>query len=417
MKKWMIGFIGLVGIVGILVVIPTSHAVMKTLGSQAQCDTALSGCSTVPLSPSFLCDGTGIILDCPQFASPDYADTTGLRFFGITNRANPGRCVKSTNGGTTWGLCDATTISPFTGALDFLGANFAVASDGSLIAAGDQGTNNCIIRRSTDYGVSWTTVFTDSVTVNVSCGILFGNPTSNTLRCASSGNYCVMIATITGSFDLLAYYSTNNGASWTTGITFNIVTIDGQISVVVNSSGTGGSLTHFATNYNVVGRKFANTSGGDWTVTGLIPTSPGSADGEALRCTSAYIGSGQNVFCGPDITATTTYRAFSHSGASTPSLIASVIPPNGLTNAQAPDFMVAGYGSSTAYVVARNNLSTVLNIWITRDSFGSLFQIGTLTPASPLIAACCHGDMFSYNGKIYFTSGSSGTTAFFGVIQ
>jgi len=389
----------------------------KIVGLVGACDTTVAGCIPIPLNPSFLCDGTGAILDCPQYASPNFADTTGSQFYGLTNRVNPPRCVKSINGGTGWGLCDAGTASPFTGALDNLGANFAVASDGSLIAAGDQGTDNCIIRRSTNGGVSWTTVFTDSTTVNVSCGLGFGAPTPNTLRCASANPYCVMISFISGSFDLLAYWSTNNGASWSTGTPFNIVSADAQIGVAVASNGSSGSLTRYAGNYNTAGRVFAKTSGADWTTDGLIPTPPGEADGNAFRCVSgAMIFSGQSVLCGPGSALTTTYHFYTHGAGSTANA-ANVIPQNGLTNAQAPNFMAVGYSGTAAYIVGRNAATTQVVIWVTQDTFSTMFQVGTLTPTTALIGGCCSGDIFSYRGKIYFTSGASGSNAFFGVVQ
>jgi hypothetical protein len=226
-----------------------------------------------------------------------------------------------------------------------------------------------------------------------------------------------MMATVTGGFDSIAYFSVNNGLSWSTGTPFTIVSADAQISIAVSSTGGSGSMSRYATNYNTAGRKFANMSGGDWSVTGLIPTSAGSADGESLRCVGALIFGAQSVFCGPDQTLTTTYRYFTHSGAAAPVLGASVIPPNGLTNAQGPDFTAVGFNSSTAYVLGRNSASTAVNVWITKDNFGSVFQIGTLTPATALIGGCCRGDMHSRNGKIYFSNGVSGSNAFLGVIQ
>ena len=369
-----------------------------------------------PITTSLLCNGTAVILDCPQYFNPDWPDITGLRFFGITNRVNPGRCVKSVNGGSVWELCDVGTVSPFTGVLDSFGANFAVAANGALLAAGDQGTNNCIIRRSTDYGVSWSTVFTDSTTVNVSCAIAFGNPTPNTLRCANASSYCVMIAFIAGTFDLVAYWSNDYGVSWTKGTAFNIVSGDAQISVSVAGDGNSGSLTRHAISYNTASVAFASTGGGDWTRNGVIPTPPGAGTGS--RCASgAMIFSGQSVVCGPDPTLTTTYHFFTH-GAGSTSNMANFIPQNGLTNTQSPDFMAVGVGGGRAYIIGRNAANTQIIIWMTTDTFSSAIQVATITPTSALIGGAPKGDAFLHNnGKIYFTSGAPADKAFFGVIQ
>jgi hypothetical protein len=366
-----------------------------------------------PLSATLLCDGGGAILDCPQFFSPDWSDTTGLKFYGLSNRTNPPRCVQSTDGGTVWGLCSS---NPFVAAVDDLGAHFSVASDGSLIVAANQGANNCIIRRSTDHGVSWTTVYTDT-TATVNCGLSYGGASPNNVRCASEDSYCVAFGHFTGSFDLVAYYSIDYGATWTKGTIFNIVSSDEQLGIAVASDGFSGSLTRYGINYNTVGRKFAYMSGTDWLATGLIPVPIGEVGGNSSRCVSgAAIFNGQSVFCGPGGTLTTTYHLFTHAGGTVLSTT-DVVPQNGLTNAQAPDFMMVGYDSTTAYMVGKNGANTRVVVWITRDTFSSVLQIASLTPTTAVISGCCRGDIHVRNGKVYFSSGASGSNAFLGAIQ
>ena len=387
----------------------------KIVGLVSECDTTIITCNPTPLAASLLCDGTGVILDCPQFASPDLADTTGTRFFGVSNRSNPPRCVRSIVGGTTWGLCDAGTVSPFTSAVDLIGSGFAVANNGALIAVADHGANNCEIRRSTDYGVSWSTVFTDT-TAAITCSLFGGSPTSNIVKCAKSSGYCVVFGRDTGTANLIAYYSSDNGASWTKGTPFALVGgggIDSQIGIAVADDGNSGSVTRYQ--FGVASIIFGETSGSDWTATSAITAPPGATG--SIRCTmGAMIFSGQSVICGPDTTNTTQYHFFTHSGGSGANA-ANVIPQNGLTNAQTPDYMAVGFGGSTAYIVGRNAANTQIILWITQDTFGSMAQFGALTPTTALIAGGPRGDIFTWRGKIYFTSGASGANAFFGVVQ
>lgn len=384
------------------------------VGAQSECDTALSGCNPIPLSASFLCDGTGANLDCPQYFAPDWADTTGLRFFGLTNRTNPPRCVKSTNGGGVWGLCDAGTVSPFTGALDGLGASMSVASDGSLIAVGNQGANNCIIRKSVDYGVSWSTVFTDT-DASITCGLASGSPIPSMTHCASASSYCAVIATV-GAFDLVAVYSTNNGDSWVRGTTFNIVSSDANIHFAIAADGNSGSLSRYNVTYSQATQTFASTSGADWSKDGVVPIPSGEAAGTGRCASGAMIFSGQSVLCGPAATLPTTYHFFTHGAGSTASA-ANVIPQNGLTNANLPDFMAVGFSGNTAYVIGRNATTSQIVLWVTRDTFSSMLQLSTLTPTTAMLSGMPRGDILSYNGKIYFSSGAAGANAFLGVIQ
>lgn len=407
--RGILAFLGL--IVVVLAPLPaSSQTVTAILGANVGCDTAVAGCVDVPLAAAIICDGQAGVLDCPQFFAPDWAGSP-LRFFGITNRTNPPRCVQSTNGGGTWGLCPS---NPFTGAVDLLGAVMTVGSDGSLIAAADQGVNNCIIRKSTDYGVSWSTVFTD-LTANVSCGLAFGNPQPSFIRCAKVGGYCVVIGREVGTFNLIAYFSSDIGTNWTKGTPFNIVSGDEEIGVQISENGTAGSLTRYNITYNTANWTFAYTSGTDWLRTTVIPLPAGA--GAASRCSSgASIFGGQAVVCGPDGTMTGTYRYFTH-GAGTIVLIKSFTMPGGLTFADAPDQMVVGYDTTTAYLVGRNVGSTAIQVYVTRDTLTSTYLIGTLTPTTALIAGCCRGDIYVRGKKIYFTSGATSTQAFFGRIQ
>lgn len=389
-----------------------STSIGAVIGGNAACDATNPGCQPFPVSASLICDGTGAILNCPQYFAPDWVDGTGLRFFGITGRTNPPLCVQSTNGGGTWVTCPS---QPFGAAISLGNSGMSVASDGSLIFAATQLPNTCIIRRSTDYGVSWSTVFTDN-TANEVCQYGNAGPTPNGVHCARASNYCSVAGVIQGSFNSRMYYSTNNGASWTKGVTFQLVSTDVNNSFSVSDNGQQGSWSMYGQTYNTVNRRFGYTTGADWTFTGVLPQ-PGA--GTSLRCPGTMIYNGaQAVLCGPDNGAGDTfkYRLFTHAAGAV-ALAATVTPVNGLSNAQSPDFMAVGFNSSTAYMIGRDDTQTKVSIWVTRDNFSTMPRLTTITPATVIIGGCCRGDIVSYNGKIYFTSGVGGSQAFFGRIQ
>jgi len=370
-----------------------------------------TGFVPIPSSATLSCDGAGGNLDCPQFFGPDWVDSTGVRFFGLTNRANPPRCVKSTNGGGTWGLCDAGTASPFVGALDLLGGSMTTAADGSLIAVGDQGANNCIIRRSTDYGTSWSTVFTDT-TASRSCGIAFSNPTTNMVRCAQTG-FCTVIGRGAGAFEEVNYFSNDYGANWSIGTSFTMVSGDAEFHLRLNNSGNVGVLSPFAVTY--ASTFAAILSGNNFIVTTAIPTPPGS--GASAKCPGSVIfGSNNYVVCGPDPLNTTTYRLFNIIG-TTPTFLYSFLPLDTPTNAQSPDFTIIAYNGNVAYMVGRSADGTKINVYVTQDTFNTIIRIASLTPTTGLITGCCRGDMHVWNGKIYFTIAGTGANAVFGKVQ
>jgi hypothetical protein len=381
-------------------------AVNATLGASVECNPALATCLDFPTSFSFLCNGTGGILDCPQFFAPDWADTTGLRFFGITNRTNPPRCVQSTDGGSTFGLCPS---NPFSAAVDIFGAFFTVSSDGSLLAAAQDAPDNCIIRRSTNYGTSWATVYTDA-TAGVSCGIGFGSPTTNNIHCASTGGYCVLVGR-DGVFDVWAIYSTDNGLNWTKGVAFTLVNGNGQVSV--KTDGTRGSLTRLGVNYagsQPLGEQIVS----DWDNTTATPA-PGTGDTAANGAAAVVFNGVETVIAGPGgVTLTTHYRYTIAGGA--PILVNSFVPAGAPAFANGPVFMVHGF-SNIGYFITRNLAGTNVNVYLSVDGFDTVALISSVAPATALIAGCCTGDVHTFGGRIYFTGGGTASTAWLARIQ
>lgn len=402
----------------VLLVVPAtivrSAAPSMIVGASSECETTNAGCVPFPSQVLLLCEGSGSNQDCPQYFAPYWPDTTGQIFYGMTNRTNPPRCVKSMNGGGAWGLCDAGTVSPFPAAIVRNNPGMSVASDGSLIAAGTITGTNCLIQRSTNGGASWTTVFTDN-TVNDFCTIGLGAPTPNGVHCSPQGGRCYVWGITATSFTNRVYYSGDNGLTWIKGPGMTMVTGDDNTSFAVGVDGETGSASKYNMIVNTANWDFAYTTGAAWTVTGVLPLLP--SGGTTVRCPGTMIYNGQQaVLCGPDNVTTTTYHLFTHSAGSV-FLAANVIPQNGLTNAQSPDFMAVGFNNSTAYIIGKNGAGTQIQINITRDNFSTMPLLGVVTPTTALIGGCCRGDIYSYNGKIYFTSGASGSNAFLGVIQ
>lgn len=389
---------------------PAATPIGALLGGALACDPANPGCQPFPLNAALLCDGSGANLDCPQFFTPDWAGTSS-RFFGLTNRVNPPRCVQSTDGGTTWVLCPT---NPYSAALDLFGSAFAVASDGSLIAPADQGTDNCIIRRSTNYGTSWSTVFTDT-TAGVTCGIRFAGFAPNVIRCSSTTAYCIVIGTSGGGLTGINYFSLDNGATWTKGpTTFALTSGDPQFQLSMETDASIGVLAPFSVTYG--SQTAAVKSGNEYIATSVIPAPPG-AGGLSTRCLGTLTKGGDRaILCGPDSVSINTFRLFKVIVLA-PTFISNFTLQDAPSFSFGPEFSSFGFNAGTAYVQGRNLATTRLLIYVTRDDFGAVVQIASLTPTTPVSVGCCRGEWHARDSKVYFTNGAQGTQAVFGRIQ
>ena len=375
------------------------------LGASLACDAANPDCQPFPTNAVFLCNGTGILLDCPQFFSPDFSDTTGQRFFGVTNRTNPPRYIKSTDGGATWTL---TTTQPYVAVVDAFGGGIAVSSAGTIIAPANQGANNCIIRVSTDQGANWTTAFTDTGATD-NCGLLFGTPTGNYARCAQTSGYCaVMNPTGNAAFNLITYFSNDNGTSWTKGgVSDSVVSGDQEMQIKIDGSGSTGVIGYFS---------FSNGNGPVNKSGDLFREGTGFAWNGA-RCPGVVLQNGSRMICGPDNVATTLYQNFTIGGGIATQVNTFTLPDSPAF-ANAPDFHVEAFSSSKAYIFARNLANTRVNIYITGDAFTSgAILLTQMNPATALIGGACRGESHKWQNKMYFTCGGSGSQAFLGVVR
>ena len=395
-QKWMISIL----LLTLFMCVPTLKSdavtVQSVIGSSVNCDTTIALCTGFPTQVSLLCNGSGGTINCPQFFEPDWTTTT--RLWGITNRVVPPKLVVSTDGGTTWTL---GTTDPFIAAIVNFGANFAVSSNGSLLAAAGQGANTCIIRRSTDQGVSWSTVYTEAVNL---CDIAFGNPTSNSMTCAASGGYCVLFARDAG-FNIFPITSTNNGATWTAQTSYSYVSGDTELQVQLSADASSGVQSRMTNN----GVGFATKSGNTFVYSATaIPNSQ--------RCMGLIIG-GTKVVCGPS-SILTTAASWQFADAVNPAAPSTFAVVDGQSNSQSPQPLVVGFTSTLGYMLlpSQSNANN-LNVFITNNSFGAVTKIATVTPITIPIAGCCRGDAYVFGGKIYFGSGASGPNAFVMVIQ
>lgn len=393
-------------VAGPLTSVSAATSVGAVLGGSIACDPTVDTCGKFPGSASILCNGTGVILDCPQFFAPDPTGT-GPRFFGITNRTNPPRVITSTDGGLTWGL---VPTQPYVAALDAFGAGIAVSSTGTIIVPANQGANNCIIRVSTDQGTSWTTAFTD-VGATDNCGILFGNPTGNIARCAQSAGYCAVLnPTGAGAFNLITYFSNDNGTSWTKGgVSDSVVSGDQELQIKIDGSGSSG----------VVG--YAQISNGNGPVNksgDLFREGTGFA-WNASRCWGALLQSGSRQICGPDNSGGVNNNLYNHYtvGGGITTFINTFTLSDAPVFSQSPDFHVEGFSNSIGYLMGRNAAATRVNIYVTTTTWTSAALIAQLNPATALIAGACRGESHKFGSKIYFTCGGTASQAFFAVIQ
>jgi hypothetical protein len=365
--KWIIAlFICLMSYVSI----QSSQAVSVStiVGTQSQCDTALSGCNTIPLSLTTLCTAS-----CPIRTSPSYASST--EFWAAIGSAT-GSCARSTDGGVTWPAC---TTQPFS-----TGANevYAGASDGSVIGATTTtGPNTCTISRSTNNGTSWSVVFTQANDCNPATA------EGQYLFCLSDGR-CEWATKGASTFRI--FRSSNNGASWTAGE-------------------TGDSFC-------------AARDGGAWNGSvGIIPPQdPGCGGGNIAKAfvasgdvwTESTAWTGAQGSCWGSVIYNNLPRAICFAAVnytmrdSTGGLVANLTLPNvnaGLDSG-GPSVSI---GTNILYVFATSTGPTRLGVWVSRDNLASFNFLGGFTGTSGLRG----GNAFYANGCVYINGDTPSTFA------
>lgn len=364
------------------------------VGGQAECDTDNAGCFSIPLTVSFLCDGSVGVPNCPQYFDPDRTDTTGQTFYGINNGYTPRRCVKSTNGGSVWSAC---TTNPFA-SIATGPVYFTVTPSGVLLAAGRTAANFCEIKRSNDQGATWTLVFS-SVAGAVACNNTASNtPGGSLLKCIPSGTYCVLLAAnifTTGTWTPIT--STDSGATWTTETGLVTNSTDAVLRSLVLNDFTGLALGLMTTTTrSLLGLEA-------WSVSTAWSTLPVSE-----FCTGIIRGS-LSAICSPDAANEGVYTLRDSEGG----LQSSFTMTNAPGSASSPLVTAVSISSTVGYVLGREVPGTTrYNIWVTTNTFGDTALLTSITPTT-YFTSCCVGDMLFYNGSIYMTSGGIGSGAQF----
>jgi hypothetical protein len=366
MKKMIFAVLLLLLIVGV----GKSDAVMKVFGLTGECSLSFSGCTVIPLTPTTLCT-----ISCPQQTSFSYTDAN--RFWGASTGV--GSCLTSTNGGITWVAC---ATQPFTtGNREF----YAGAADGSVIAVGTTtGPTTCTIKKSTNNGASWSTVFT--ALQQCTSGSLEGQR----LFCLSDDR-CGFIGW--DATTVTMFRSNDDGDNWVQGET----STGGNCAIPSTIwNGTAGFIP--SQNTGCGGGSVAKA--GYTTIDSWLTSSVWS--GTQGSCWNAVIYNGApRAICqvgGANYTMNTETGAVANT----------LVLPGVSTGADSGGVALTPF-ANTMYIVATKAASGI-GIWVSRDSLASFTMVGSFGGGG---AGPRGGNSFFANGCIYFTTGQ---TAMFGKV-
>ncbi len=196
----------------------TNAGVTWTPVADALSNLAVSTIALHPTNPQVLWVGTGEGFFSPLSDGFFNGDPTqGAGIFGTTN------------GGATWTQLPNTPL----GATAFQWVNrLALSPNAGTLLAGTRGG----IRRSTDGGATWSTVFPNAGQTSVHCYDVDFHPTDS-LRCVANVKYVVGTTTFS-----TVIVSTNGGATWTNanGISTLSDGLSGRIELAYHRGWTGG---------------------------------------------------------------------------------------------------------------------------------------------------------------------------------
>ena len=346
-------------------------SVSKIVGPQGQCDTANTGCVPIPFTQGVVLCASG----CAKFVSPSYTDAT--RFWGT----NGSGCRTSSDSGSTWAAC---TTQPFnSGGKEW----FVGTADGAVLGASRGGAwggtvNDCVFKRSTDNGVTWSAAV---VVTNQPCGGALAG--GNTIVCLANGT-CVLLYADQSTSVAQIVTSTDNGQSWTktfAGTTFsqaNYFIFDGSDGIGAASGAATPAVSY---------------AGGAWAMTANYPAGTTICYGSFIMNGVAYNSCGTSPYTTARIINDSTVIAqsptlpgyYTGAGVTAPMMIS-----------PAPGIIYA----AGSYTVTPGSLP--IGIWASRDSgvtFGLVYK-GT-TAANGTQA----GSMFVHpiNGCLYVSGGVS----------
>lgn len=344
-----------------LLVTSRSYAVPQLFGATGECNLAFSGCTVIPLSPTILCS-----VSCVNLSSPSFIDSD--RFWGTTGTG----CRTSLNGGMTWAACTTQPLS--SGGQE----QYAGASDGSVIAIGQVATT-CTVKRSTDNGSNWTTVYTAASTAIICGGAISGG---SRLKCLSDAR-CTFSTGHGVTGVPIALESTDNGQTW-------VSSVYGAAGINPISMAWDGSAGISTSNTLRSGKYAAGWSQGALAFAGC-----GTISGSVVYNNAAY------GLCKDPTVGSTAVRLMTPDGV----LFKTLTLPGAQTGAGV-GILAFGWATNVIYVVTAVNTSPqALGVWVSKDngaSFTLIYQTPTTTNSMQ-----ANSDIFAANGCIYFSGGIS----------
>lgn len=358
---------------GIGSIVPSSHAIMKTVGSQVQCDTALTGCQPFPTNISAVCS-----VSCPFAGRVAPSLVSAARMWGSRDNA-VNACRTSVDGGMTWANCTTNAFSDTGG-----GEMFAEASDGSVIAMGRTAAGTtCLISRSINNATSWSSVHT--FVPGGSCAQGAGEGTK--LFCLTDGRCEGIVAQSTV---FIVFRSTDNGSSWSSElIAAPVAVITGGPVIWDGSRGIAPSISTIAST-----RIGTSSSGDSWTISG---TAWGGTQG---TCWGAVVYNAVPYAVCQGAGATPDGRYTLRVG-DTGANFASLTLPSALITSTDAGGIGYGYATNTLFIAATTMTGTY-GVYASRDNLATFAQLGVL----PVVGAGLRGgSMFSWNGCIYVSYG------------
>jgi hypothetical protein len=342
-----------------LIGVSQSEAIKSIVGVSSECDSTNTGCIPIPLANTTICSA-----GCTTLTAKSFTDAN--RFWGGTSS-----CRTSTDGGATWGNCTTQPLS--SGAQE----NYAEASDGSVIAIG-QVTTTCTVKRSTDQGANWTTVYTAASTA-IACG---GAVTGGYRLICLSDARCTF-STVHGTTSVpIALESTDNGQTW-------VPTTYGAVATSFVSMAWDGSAG-IATSNGLRSGKYA----AGWSQGAAAFASCGTISGSVV-----YNGVGYGL-C-KDTGTNEIYRMMTADGA----LFKAITLP-GVYQSSGVGILAYSVGTNTLHVVANVAVtagSLPIGVWVSRDDGVTFTKV--YTSPQTVNSMGSQSSIFYTNGCVYYSGG------------
>ena len=214
---------------------------------------------TLPSSIEPLCQAPAV---CPEFW--DLRPTEGSAIvYGDMAFSVRSSCLKSTDGARTFTACP--TNYPVT----TVNREMDIPADGSLLSLrlDESGFAGCRLDRSTDAGVSWSTI-TIVAGANLQCPAMDGNFPGEKMRCL--GAICLAYVRFTSTGRLDIYRSTDNGQTWalaSTGAIPSNCTL--ALDIFFDSSGLAVATCQRTITADTPSTRVSNDFGATWS--GITP--------------------------------------------------------------------------------------------------------------------------------------------------